>query len=43
MAHSLSDVVGELCNRSAVDVLELDDDIKSIFLGIVGAERSYAK
>ena len=34
-AHSLSDIVRELCNRSSVDVLELYNDIECLLLCII--------
>ena len=42
-AHRLADIIGELRDRSAVDILQLDDDIQRGFLCVIRAERTDAE
>ena len=42
-AHCLAHSVGQLRNRSVVYILELDNDVESLLLGIIGAECSDAE
>ncbi len=37
-AHCLADIIRQFCDRSAVDILQLDDDIQRGLLGIIRAE-----
>ena len=43
MAHALLGVIAELRDRFIVDILQLDDDIQRIDVGIVGAEGTDAE